>query len=233
MLINFQNTRLDDDPQRWSSEASKSNSTAEDFGNRKRRRRRRRRKMDIPHGPLAQGYASLDTGAPCVKEQSCAATAATTPERTLANQTAGCMLRQKDMGPPRLLTLVLIQWRRLESTTTGAETRGDFDLIIRKETICVILRSCTEALWIVARILQSRRWMMRSVTASLWRRWWAGGGGWVLFQESAMSFCFWFVLSWIMRVVRVASRWCGTYRSGVCCGWCFQPSLSLHSFAGF
>ncbi len=35
-----------------------------------------------------------------------------------------------------------------------------------------------------------------------------------------------------MRVVRVASRPCSTYRSGVCCGWCFQPSLSLHSFAG-
>jgi hypothetical protein len=58
--------------------------------------------MNIPHGPLAQGYASLDTGAPCVKEQSCAATAATTPEQNLANQTTGCMLRQKkDMGPAK------------------------------------------------------------------------------------------------------------------------------------
>jgi hypothetical protein len=65
------------------------------------KKRRRRRKMNIPHGPLAQGYASLDTGAPCVKEQSFAATAAATPERNLANQITGCTLRQKDTGPPK------------------------------------------------------------------------------------------------------------------------------------
>jgi hypothetical protein len=59
--------------------------------------------MDIPHEPLAQGYASLDIGAPCVKEQSCAATATAASERNLANQTTGCTLRQKkETGtPPR------------------------------------------------------------------------------------------------------------------------------------
>jgi hypothetical protein len=55
--------------------------------------------MDIPHGPLAQGYASLDTGAPCVKEQTCVTTAAAF-ERNLANQTTGCTSRKKkDTGP--------------------------------------------------------------------------------------------------------------------------------------
>jgi hypothetical protein len=50
--------------------------------------------MDIPHRPLAQGYASLDTGAPCVKEQSCVTTAAAF-ERNLGNQTTGCTSRKK------------------------------------------------------------------------------------------------------------------------------------------
>jgi hypothetical protein len=54
--------------------------------------------MDIPHGPLAQGYASLDTGAPCVKEQSCVTTAAAF-ERNLVNRTTGCTSRKKDTGP--------------------------------------------------------------------------------------------------------------------------------------
>jgi uncharacterized protein (DUF2345 family) len=56
--------------------------------------------MDIPHETLAQGYASLDIGAPCVKEQCCAATATAAPEQNLANQTTVCTLRQKkDTGP--------------------------------------------------------------------------------------------------------------------------------------
>ncbi len=59
--------------------------------------------MDIPHQPLAQGYASLDIGAPCVKEQSCTASATAAPERNLANQTTECTLRQKkDTGPPQV-----------------------------------------------------------------------------------------------------------------------------------
>jgi hypothetical protein len=71
--------------------------------------------MDIPHEPLAQGYASLDIGAPCVKEQSCAATA--TAERNLANQTTGCTLRQKkETGPPARL----LNPRTYVKKTTGA-----------------------------------------------------------------------------------------------------------------
>jgi len=125
--------------------------------------------MDIPHGPLAQGYASLDTGAPCVKEQSCAATAATTPERNLANQTTGCMLRQqKDMGPPKTpnpstyamkKTGALLPVRKPEGISiSSSEKRQSASSSDRAPKHYEL------------RILQSRRWMMRSVTASSWRR---------------------------------------------------------------
>jgi hypothetical protein len=59
--------------------------------------------MNIPHGPLAQGYASLDTGAPCVKEQSSVTTAAAF-ERNLAKRTSGCTSRKKKDTGPRKIT---------------------------------------------------------------------------------------------------------------------------------
>ncbi len=63
-----------------------------------KKRRRRSKKMYIPHRPLAKGYASLDTGAPWVKEQSYVIRAGGF-ERNLANQTIGCTSRKKDTGP--------------------------------------------------------------------------------------------------------------------------------------
>ncbi len=54
--------------------------------------------MYIPHRSLAKGYASLDTGAPWVKEQSYVIRAGAF-EQNLASQTIGCTSRKNDTGP--------------------------------------------------------------------------------------------------------------------------------------